>query len=56
MGIIGWLLVWLIVNTLFVVWRVPVVSSQLKTDGSICPRSRQDVVSPSPVNSLAKQR
>jgi hypothetical protein len=31
MGIIGWLLVWLIVNALFVVWRVFVVSPQMKT-------------------------
>jgi hypothetical protein len=31
MGTIGWLLVWLIVNALFVVWRVLVVSPQLKT-------------------------
>jgi hypothetical protein len=31
MGIIGWLLVWLIVNALFVVWLVRVVSPQLKT-------------------------
>jgi hypothetical protein len=31
MGIVGWLLVWLIVNALFVVWRVFVVSPQLKT-------------------------
>ena len=33
MGIIGWLLFWLIVNALLVVWRVLVVSSQPKTSG-----------------------
>ena len=29
-GIIEWLLVWLIVNALFVVWRVLVVSSETR--------------------------
>jgi hypothetical protein len=31
MGIIGWLLVWLIVNAMFVVWRILVVFPELKT-------------------------
>jgi hypothetical protein len=30
-GIIVWLLVWLIVNALFVVWRALVVSSEMET-------------------------
>ena len=32
-GINGWLLVWVIVNALFVVWRVLVVSSEKKPPG-----------------------
>jgi hypothetical protein len=32
-GINGWLLVWLIVNALFVVWRVLVVSSEKEPPG-----------------------
>jgi len=30
-GIMGWLLVWLIVNALFVVWRALVVSYEMET-------------------------
>ena len=35
MGIIEWLLVWLIVNALFVVWRILVTSSAETRDRSI---------------------
>ncbi len=32
MGIMGWLLVWLIVNALFVVWRI-LVTTEVETRG-----------------------
>ena len=32
MGITGWLLVWLIVNALFVVWRILVTSDAKTSD------------------------
>ena len=35
MGILGWLLVWLIVNALFVVWRISVTTEIEIPDRSI---------------------
>jgi len=54
-GIFGWLLVWLIINALFVVWRILVVSPELKTTDQSVREATGILWSRAPRNSLVDQ-